>query len=98
MAFPEACRVQYHVYFTSEELDATYVLTSPRLKGNLTEEAIEVYMEQKTGDVIKYLNEASGVDDFRMMTGDEVECFVRGMHKHNYTDPGEYNADTGFRH
>lgn len=97
MAFPEACRVQCRVYFTSEQLDATYVLTSPRLKGNLTEEAVELYMEQKTEDVIKYLNEASGVDDFRTMTGDEVECFVRGMHKHNL-DPGDPNADSGFRH
>lgn len=98
MPLPDAFRVQYHVYLTSEELDATYILSSSRLKHNMTDEAAEIYIEQRVQAVIHSLNEQAGVSDFRPMTGEEVECFVRGMHKHNLMDPGEQDVNTGLRH
>lgn len=95
---PDGFRVQYHIYLTSGEVDATFVLISPRLEGHLPDVALEAYMEHKVGGVIKELNCAQGATDFRTMTAEEVDSFVRGTHKHSPLDPEEYASDTGYKH
>jgi len=98
MPFPESVRVKYEVFLTSSDADATFVVSSPRLAGTLRTDQINDYVEERIGEVIKTLNELQGVTDFRLMNGTEVECFVRGFHKHNLLNPEEYDADIGFRH
>lgn len=86
------------VYLTSAQADETFIFSSPRLPGNLEERQVQDYVDQRVEEVIATLNDSQGVTDFRLMTGEEVECFVRGFHKHNLMSPEDYDADVGFRH
>lgn len=96
--FPQAIRVQYEVYLTSDKAEATFVLSSPRLAGNLKDSQLNDYIESKIPDVIDTLNDMQSVDDFRLMIRTEVECFVQGFHKHSLNNREKYDANVGFRH
>lgn len=96
--FPGSMTVQYEVYLISDQANATFVVSSPKLLGHLTLEQLTDYTDARIDDVIAILNDTQSVTDFRTMTAKEVDLFLRGFHKHSHTNPEEYHANVGFRH
>lgn len=96
--FPHSIRVQYQIYLTSDKANASFILQSPKLEANLTEEQIGQYFEGLLPETLETLNEHSDTDDYREMTPKEVVQFIHGMHKHNLVAPEMHNENTHFRH
>ena len=87
----EDSRIRYEFYPSSRLAEITVPVITMRFRAALNEDELDKFRLT----IIEHMNEAHGVNDFRLLSGKEVDAYVLGCHEHNHTAlDGEPN-DTG---
>jgi len=91
----EDSRIRYEFYPSSRLAEITVPVITMRFRAALNEDELNKFRLT----IIEHMNDAHGVNDFRFLSGKEVDAYVLGCHEHNNTAlDGEPNDTGGLPH